>query len=337
MQSVRLHAIGDLRVEEIPAPAAPEPDEALIRVTMAGICGSDLHNFRTGAWITRAPSVAGHEFTGIVESVGAGVDHVQPGDRVIVDSCHVCGTCRACLSGRGQVCAKLGFLGEVIDGGFAEATLVPGRNLLRAPEGVPDRHLTMAEPLAVALHALDRLAPPAGAPVLVAGCGPIGGLVALLAAEAGHAVTVLDTNAARTALVAETTGGNVADPGGPLLAGIEHAVDTTGHAAVIGKLADELPGCGRLALVGIGRAVPALDPLALVERELTILGCHAFTDVDLAGIARRLPALSPRLDPFIAAEIPLSEVPTAYKRHLAGEVDGLKTLIICTSEAPETP
>ena len=323
MLSVRLHAKGDLRVEEIDAPAAPGPGEVTLQVTAAGICGSDLHNYRTGAWISRAPSVAGHEFTGVVSALGPGVTHVAPGDRVVVDSRHICGSCAACLAGRGQVCAHLGFLGEVIDGGFAEAVTLPARNVLKAAD-VPDRHLAMAEPLAVALHVLNRLGMEAPGPLVIAGCGPIGGLVALLASEAGHQPILIDRNAARAAKVAAATGGSVAETPPPCL----HAVDTTGHPAAIAALVDSLMGCGKLALVGIGHAAAVIDPVKLVEREITLLGCHAFGD-ELAAVNALLPRLSPRLDAFVAEVIPLTEVPAAYARHLSGKVEGLKTIIQC--------
>lgn len=323
MQAVRLHAKGDLRVEEIDAPAAPGPDEVTLQVTAAGICGSDLHNYRTGAWISRAPSVAGHEFTGVVSALGPGVTHVAQGDRVVVDSRHICGTCPACLAGRGQVCAHLGFLGEVIDGGFAEAVTLPARNVLKAAD-VPDRHLAMAEPLAVALHVLNRLGMEAPGPLVITGCGPIGGLVALLASEAGHQPILIDRNAARAAKVAAATGGSVAETPPPCL----HAVDTTGHPAAITALVDSLMGCGKLALVGIGHAAAVIDPVKLVEREITLLGCHAFGD-ELAAVNALLPRLSPRLDAFVAEVIPLTEVPAAYARHLSGKVEGLKTIIQC--------
>lgn len=86
MRAVRLHAKGDLRVEQIKPPKSPSAGEVTLAVTMAGICGSDLHNYRTGAWISRSPSVAGHEFTGIITALGEGVVHVALGDRVVVDS-----------------------------------------------------------------------------------------------------------------------------------------------------------------------------------------------------------------------------------------------------------
>ncbi len=326
MRAVRLHGIGDLRVEEVAQPASPGAGEVTLAVSMAGICGSDLHNFRTGAWITRAPSVAGHEFTGTVTALGKGVSHVAPGDRVVVDSRHVCGTCAACRAGHSQVCENLGFLGEVIDGGFAESVTLPARNVLRATGDVADRHLAMAEPLAVALHALHRLAAPADVPVVIAGCGPIGGLVALLASRAGHAVTVLDRNTDRARLVAEATGGRVATHDS--LPPFGHSVDTTGNDAVIAALLERIAGCGTLALVGIGAARPVIDPVLLVEREITLAGCHAYGD-ELFEVNDMLPDLAPHLDAFIAEEIPLDAVPDAYARHLAGQVAGLKTIIRC--------
>ncbi len=328
MRAVRLYAKGDLRVEEIAAPAPPSAGEVTLAVTAAGICGSDLHNFRTGAWISRSPVVAGHEFTGVVTALGAGVDHVALGERVVVDSRVTCGVCAACRDGRGQVCARLGFLGEVIDGGFAEAVTLPARNVLRAMAGVPDRHLAMAEPLAVALHALRRMGLPAGVPLVVAGAGPIGGLVALLAARAGHGVTVIDRNPARAGVVARVTGGEVALLEAVVARGFRYGMDSTGQEAVIAALVEGIGGCGVLGLVGIGRGGAVIDPVALVEREITVVGCHAFGG-ELAEVNAMLPDLAGVLDDFVAETILPGAVPDAYARHIAGEVSGLKTIILC--------
>lgn len=328
MRAVRLHGVGDLRYEDVPAPQIPKPDEVTLAVSIAGICGSDLHNYRTGAWISRAPSVAGHEFTGVVIELGTGVTHVAVGDRVIVDSRHICGACPACLEGAGQVCANLGFIGESIDGGFAEYVTLPGRNVLRATDGVADRYLAMAEPLAVALHALNLMTVPAGAEIVVTGCGPIGGLIALLASHAGHPVQVLDQNAARAGLVAAATGAQITNLQDLTEHRYRYAIDTTGNAHVIKALLSTIAGASRLGLVGIGSAAEVIDPLHLVEREITLVGCHAFGD-ELAQIGAMLPELAPLLDPFIAAIIPLADVPATYDHLLSGASEGIKTLIQC--------
>lgn len=328
MQAVRLHGIGDLRVEEIAMPKPPSAGEVTLAVAAAGICGSDLHNYRTGAWITRAPSVVGHEFTGTVTALGAGVAQVAIGDRVIVDSRHTCGNCPACREGLGQVCENLGFLGEAIDGGFAAAVTLPARNVLRAPERVADRHLAMAEPLAVALHALRRLGAPPGARLVIAGCGPIGGLVALLANRDGHPVDVIDRNARRAGRVAREVGGRALALDDIGRERFRFAVDTTGSTQVIRALAELISGCATIALIGIGGAAGDIEPVTLVEKEISLIGCHAFGD-ELAEVGQMLPELSQALDPFIAEQIPLDAVPDAYDRHLAGKVDGLKTIILC--------
>lgn len=315
-------------MESIAPPEPPAAGEVTLAVTAAGICGSDLHNFCTGAWISRSPVVAGHEFTGIVTALGAGVGHVALGERVVVDSRITCGVCAACGGGRGQVCESLGFLGEVIDGGFAQAVTLPARNVLRAVAGVADRHLAMAEPLAVALHAMRRMGLPAGAPFVVTGCGPIGGLVALLAARAGHRVTVVDRNAARARVVARMTGGELATLDAVVARGFRFGLDSTGQEAVIAALVAGIGGCGTLGLVGIGRGGAVVDPVALVEREITLVGCHAFGG-ELADVNAMLPELAGVLDAYIAETISLEAVPEAYARHIAGEVVGLKTIILC--------
>lgn len=328
--AVRLYAAGDLRVEAIKAPPSPGADEVRIEVRAAGICGSDLHNFRTGQWISRSPSVAGHEFAGVVTEVGSSVADFKPGDTVIADSRYWCGACPTCRSGRQNICATLGFVGEVCDGGFAEETLLPARLLVKHDPALDPAIAAMAEPLAVALHAIRKQAVPAGEAILVAGCGPIGGLAALLLARFHDGpLLVADKNAARAELVAEVTGARIADLGNVALGddhSLRYALDATGNVGVLKILLDGLAGGGSLALVGIAHGTMELDPNLLVEREIALIGCHAFTD-ELPEAVALLPDLAPALARFIDDEITLDEVPAAYARLLAGDSRGLKTIL----------
>ncbi len=326
MKAVRLHGVRDLRVEEVPPPAPPGPEEVTLDVTAAGICGSDLHNFATGQWITRAPSVAGHELTGVVAAAGANVAHVMPGDHVVVDSRVTCGECPACREGLSQICERLGFVGEVIDGGFAEAVTLPARNVLRGPPGVASRHLAMAEPLAVAIHAVDRLHARPAATILIVGCGAIGALCALVATRRGHPVLVADRNAARASRIADAAGATVSALGALGPSAPRYAIDATGSPEVIGSLIRELGGGGAVALVGIGSRDLSFNPTTLVEREIALVGCHGFGD-ELPKAAAMLPGLASILDQFIDLEIGLDDVPAAYERHLGGAVVGAKTIV----------
>lgn len=333
MRAVRLHDALDLRVEEVAAPPPPPPGFVNLTVRAAGICGSDLHNYRTGQWITRRPSTAGHEFCGTVAAVGEGVTGFSLGDTVAVDSRVFCGTCPACASGRTNVCEALGFVGEVCDGGFAEAVQLPARLLIRHDPAVPARVAAMAEPLAVALHAVKRLSPGAGEPVLVIGCGTIGGLSALLLSRRHDGPLLLaDLNGARADLVAGVTQGRVtALDAGAVSAALDGrrlraVIDATGSVQAIRAGIDLLAGGGTLALVGISHGRLDLDPNLLVERELSLLGCHAYED-ELAEAVALLPDLAPALETLSEVVGGLDAVPATYDALLAGGSARLKSII----------
>jgi (R,R)-butanediol dehydrogenase/meso-butanediol dehydrogenase/diacetyl reductase len=328
MKAVRLHGKGDLRVEDIASPGAPEPGWVRLAVEAAGICGSDLHNFRTGQWITRSPSVAGHEFMGRVSETGTGVTGLAVGDRVVADSRFWCGTCKACLRGQPHLCATLDFVGEVCDGGFAGEVVLPQRLLYRLPDWLPDDIAAMAEPMAVALHCVSRLdADPAG-PVLVAGCGPIGGLAALVLAEQGFTnILVADHNHKRLVRVADVTGARpVTLDRSSAGSNIPAAIEATGNVEALRAVIDLMDGGGRIALVGISHGTLDLDPNHLVEREISLVGCHAFCN-ELPAAVAMLSACASRAARLIDRHISLDEVPNAYRRLIAGEAEGLKTII----------
>lgn len=331
MRAVRLHAANDLRVETVRFATRPAPDDVVVKVAYAGLCGSDIHNFKTGQWISRAPSVAGHEFSGWVESVGSAVSGFQVGDRVAVDSRYTCGACPPCLSGKGQLCQSLRFVGEAIDGGFAEYATVPARLLLKAGADAPMDILALAEPLAVALHAMKRLAPRKGDPLLIIGCGPIGALSALVAAQAtGRTIVVTDRNVARAKAVCAMTGAHACAPGAPLPTmtadetPIRHVLDTTGNVQVIGDLIAGFSGA-TIGLVGIGSGKLTIDPVELVERELALVGCHAYED-EFPQAVDLLHARPETFRPVIGEVLDLEKANDAYGDAIAGRSTGIKTL-----------
>lgn len=339
MKAVRLYQAGDLRVEEMAEPSPPPAGFVNLAVRAAGICGSDLHNYRTGQWISRSPSTAGHEFCGRVTAVGDGVNNLAIGDVVSSDSRVCCGTCPACRSGLSNICEALGFVGEVCDGGFADVVQLPANLLVRHDPGLSPHIAALAEPLAVALHAVRRLGLPKRVPVLVTGCGTIGGLSALLLSRLHDGPLLLaDLNTSKAELVADVAGGtvvpldkseiDVALSGGRL----RHALDATGSIQAIARVLDILSGGGALALVGISHGKLELDPNILVEREIALIGCHAFAD-ELPEAVDLLSPLAPALDRFIEVWPSLDDVPEAYERLLRGESRALKTIIDVAGEA----
>ncbi|NSW78940.1 MAG: galactitol-1-phosphate 5-dehydrogenase [Chthonomonadetes bacterium] len=177
MNALVLHAVGDLRYEQVPTPQ-PGAGEVLVRVAYCGVCGSDIPRiFVKGTY--RFPLICGHEFAGVVERCGEGVQRVSPGDRVTVFPLLWCGRCSACERGRYAQCEHYDYLGSRRDGAFAEYVVAPERNLLKVPDGVSLQEAAMTEPAAVAYHALRRaggVAP--GETVAIFGAGPIGLMVA---------------------------------------------------------------------------------------------------------------------------------------------------------------
>lgn len=182
----------DLRVTDVPEPRA-EGNKVLLRVNACGICGSDLHEYLHGPVIIPSkphpltgklpPVILGHEFSACVVETGPEAVGVQPGDRVAVNACLVCHDCPWCRRGQYNLCAVLGSIGLTEDGGFAEYVAVPDYTCHLLPDSVSDALGALAEPLAVAIHALRRGRLEPGETVAVVGAGPIG-ILALQAARA---------------------------------------------------------------------------------------------------------------------------------------------------------
>jgi L-iditol 2-dehydrogenase len=196
-----LHAPGDLRIESVAEPS-PGPGEVVLEIGAALSCGTDVKSVARGhPSIAGYPSRLGHEFAGVVRSVGHGVVGVAPGDRVFCGDSAPCGACRPCARGRESLCEDLQYL----LGGFAEQVLVPERiaakNLHRVPDGLDLRLAALAEPLGCVVHALDAPTLP-GDTAAVLGAGSLGLMHCALLASAGARVVVLDPHPERLAAAA---------------------------------------------------------------------------------------------------------------------------------------
>jgi L-iditol 2-dehydrogenase len=187
MRAAILHGPCDLRVEDVPEPEAG-PGEVVVRVEAATTCGTDVKMWRRGHPILPPyPARFGHETAGIRDDTG---------ERVLVGDSLACGRCGPCRAGRPQICRSPRW----ILGGFADAIVAPEAALHRVPDGLDAAAAAMAEPLAAALHAVERapavkLAPDAG----VLGGGPMGQMLAALLLAEGRTVTVADRHAERRA------------------------------------------------------------------------------------------------------------------------------------------
>lgn len=184
------HGEGQVELTELPVPE-PAPDEVLVAVKHVGICGSDLHIYHD-THPNHPPVTLGHEFSGVVHTVGERVDAWKPGDRV-VSELHgaACGECYLCRTGNMFACPNKRPIGWWTDGAYADFIRVPSSLLHRVPDGLSLVHATLTEPLAVSLNAFERAAIEPESFVAVVGPGPIGILAAIAARAAGARAVAL--------------------------------------------------------------------------------------------------------------------------------------------------
>jgi L-iditol 2-dehydrogenase len=184
MQAAVLKAPGDLRYETVAVPADLGPQDTLVKVMAAGICGSDIGRVMvTGTY--RFPTIPGHEFAGIVEAVGSEVKSVGTGDRVAIAPLLPCMACDSCRRGHYSLCDNYSFLGSRTDGGFAQYVKAPARNLVRFPDTMSFEEAATIESAAIILHGIHKINLRAGDSAAVIGIGALGYFAVRLARLSG--------------------------------------------------------------------------------------------------------------------------------------------------------
>lgn len=273
MKAVTFHGKRDVRVDEVPDPTLKEPNDAIVRITSTGICGSDLHLYEVLAPFLDEGDILGHEPMGIVEAVGPEVQQIQPGDRVVVPFNISCGHCYFCdqqlysqcettqVREQGKGAALLGYtkLYGQVPGGQAELLRVPQAQFgpIKVPEGPPDeRFVYLSDVLPTAWQAVEYAAVPDGGTVAVFGLGPIGQMCARIALHRGagdvfgidlvddrlelvrrHGIRTIDVRGDDdvTDTLRELTDGRGPDS-------VIDAVGMEAHGSPLGKLAHQLVG-----------------------------------------------------------------------------------------------
>ncbi|MDX3100658.1 zinc-dependent alcohol dehydrogenase [Nonomuraea angiospora] len=209
MKAVTWHGKRDVRVEEVPDPVIKEPNDAVIRITSTGICGSDLHLYEVLGPFMAEGDILGHEPMGVVEEVGSAIENIKPGDRVVIPFTISCGHCYMCgmqlyaqcettqVREQGMGAALFGYtkLYGQVPGGQAQYLRVPEAQFgpLKVPEGPPDeRFIYLSDVLPTAWQAVEYADVPEGGSVTVFGLGPIGQMCCRIARHLGHRVIGVD-------------------------------------------------------------------------------------------------------------------------------------------------
>lgn len=328
MTALTIHAAKDLRLEP-DEPGDPGPGEALIRVAAGGICGSDLHYYNHGGFGAvrlKEPMILGHEVAGHVEKVGPGVDRVAKGDLVAVNPSRPCGACRFCAAQQPNHCLNMRFYGSAmpfphIQGAFRQRLVVDAAQCEKVADGVTPGEAAVAEPLSVCLHALAQAGEVAGRRVLVTGCGPIGALCVMAAAQAGaEEITVTDIS--QQALdFAMKIGADRAikvgvDPAALTKYEAEKgyfdiAIEASGNDRAAGAALAVLRPKGVLVQLGLGGEM-TLPMNLLVAKEIRLTGSFRF-HAEFAKAVALINSGEIDVTPLITATLPLEDADEAFR------------------------
>lgn len=321
MKAARLEAIGQLFTREIAKPV-PGPNEVLVRVEAAGICGTDRH-LLDGSFPSKPPVTIGHEFSGIIEGMGSAVTGFRTGMRITCDPNIYCGRCRPCQDGYKNLCRNLVAIGLHRDGGFAEYAAIPQDQAFELPLSLKATHGAFAEPLACCLHGIDMAQIRAGSSVVVLGGGVIGLLTVQLARLAGASRVILSTRQAARRKLAESIGatGSV-DPGagdiiealtgpnGPVPGGADVVIECAGVPDTMQQMFQLARPAGTVVVLGVmskGQKV-LFEPYDILVRELRVQG--SFINPSVHRRAAELIATGQiDLDSLITRQIGIDEVP----------------------------
>ena len=208
MKAARFYGPKDIRIDQMPEPELTAGTVA-IDVAWCGICGTDLHEYLEGPIFIPGPGhphaltheeqpvTMGHEFSGTITALGAGVTDLSVGENVVVEPYFVCGECAQCKAGRYQLCAKMGFIGLAGGGGGLSEKIVVARRWVHPIGDIPLDQAALIEPLSVGHHAFIRSDAQAGDVALVTGAGPIGLLLAAVLKAQGLTVIISEVAEAR--------------------------------------------------------------------------------------------------------------------------------------------
>lgn len=288
MQAVRFYGADDIRLENIAIPEI-EPDEVLVKVAYAGICGSDLHIYNKGMFIDNPPQTMGHEFSGVIETVGSDVECLKIGDKVVGDPKVSCGLCELCLSGKSNLCPDLGFLGEVAPGSFAEYMPVKSEKILLIPKEVSLLEAALAEPLAVAIHTSKKGDFSSKSNIGIIGAGTIGVITALLAQDyyKVNNTYLVDVSQDRLKLACENGVQNVIKKY-DLCDAADIVVEAAGSGFALADALDWVKPEGKVVIAGIYEETIDFDPNVIVAKELNVTGIHGYHYQDISAALRIL-------------------------------------------------
>lgn len=328
---VKAKAEPGIWMDEVPVPE-PGPNDVLIRIRKTAICGTDIHIYNWDDWAQETipiPMVTGHEFVGEVAETGSSASRYETGMRVSGEGHIVCGKCRNCRAGRGQLCRNTRGVGVNRPGAFAEFLCIPESNVVPIPDEVPDEIAAIFDPFGNAVHTALSFEC-VGEDVLVTGAGPIGIMGALVAQRSGaRKVVITDINPYRLKLAekagvqyvvnaAEESLATVMDRIG-MREGFDVGLEMSGAASAFRDMIAAMNNGGKVAILGIPPRDFAIDWNEVIFKMLTLKGIYGreMYDTWYKMIAFVQGGLD--LQPIITHRLPIDEFQKGFDAMRSGE------------------
>jgi threonine dehydrogenase-like Zn-dependent dehydrogenase len=341
MRAAVTEGVQAMAVIERPDPAEPGPGQVVVTPEAVGICGSDYHFFlgelSPEAGGSQFPRIQGHEIGATIAAVGPGCrEDLVVGRRVAVWPLRACGECYPCSVGRPNTCDFFELIGIHTDGGLQELLAVPAEQVYPIRTDDP-AVAALAEPVSIAVRAVNRARVVPGERVVVLGAGPIGQCICVVARERGAEVLVADLQDTRLALSrdmgADTlvwTGHDAvvaaarrwAGPAGPPV-----AIDATGAPAAVRAMVDMVASAGRAVQVGMSGEEVVLRLGSLTEKELDVLGVSCCGADEFGEAVAAVERNTPLLAPLISHRFALEEAPDAIRFAIENPTDVMKVVI----------
>ncbi|MCC6498926.1 MAG: zinc-binding dehydrogenase [Anaerolineales bacterium] len=328
-----------LRVEEIPTPT-PSAGEVLIKVAGCGVCHTDLHYIDHGVpTFKKPPLVLGHEVSGMVAGLGAGVTQWKEGAHVLLPAVYGCGQCAMCRTGRENICEKMVMFGNNVDGGYAEYMLAPAKDVIALPDELPlVESSIIADAVTTPYHAVvNRGQVKPGDNVVIVGCGGIGLNLVQVAAAVGAKVIAVDIVASKLEWakklgaqatvnaqsvervdkeIRKLTGGGGADIG----------FEAIGNPTTQAQTFACLRAGGRFVAVGYSDKAMTLDIGRVMYREMEIVGSLGCRAVDYPRVLELARQGKIKVKELVTAQFPLDDVNAAFDTLRSGE--GIRSVIV---------
>ncbi|MBI3669611.1 MAG: zinc-binding dehydrogenase [Acidobacteria bacterium] len=337
MKAAVLHPGGKLLLSEVPRPE-PAAGEILVRVAACGVCHTDLHYIDHGVPTFKSPVILGHEVSGTVAGLGAGVTRFREGDRVLLPAVLTCGVCRACRTGRENICEQMKMLGNHVDGAYAEYVVAPAKDCFALPAEIPLAEACLiGDAMSTPYHAVKHRARVGlGETVAIFGCGGVGINAVQFAALAGAHVIAVDLDDAKLEIarrfgardtlnarsvervdkeLKKRTGG-----------GVDIAMEIIGKPETIRTAFDSVRPGGRLCVVGYSAEAVTLPFAKVMFYEMEVVGSLGCRPADYPELIELVRAGRVQLAPLVTGRYALEDIFAGLETLRRGQ--GLRGIVL---------